>query len=105
MRTEESINKEARAFVFFKLLACFLTIVACAALWNWAQQWSTLSKLLACGALLVVLLVSFIVGVLELAASTNSSSINSALVNVSGWANIAIALAGLLVVTTAVALL
>jgi hypothetical protein len=101
MRTEKDIRNEALGYLAFKLLVSVLSVAACAALWTLLQQWSLMSKLISHGGLLAILSVSLILGLLQSAATINSSTGKSVLVNLSGLANMTIAMVWLLVFVSA----
>ena len=101
MRTEKELRNEALGYLAFKLLVSVLSVAACAALWTLLQLWSLMSKLISHGGLLAILSVSLILGLLQSAATINSSTGKSALGNLSGLANITIAMVWLLVLVSA----
>jgi hypothetical protein len=104
VRTEEDIQKEIQVFLGIKLLVCLLTISVCTALWIFGQHWSLVAKVISFGGLLIILGITFVVGIMERGAQVNSSSGPSALSKYSGLANGVIALTFLLTVATGIGL-
>jgi hypothetical protein len=104
VRTQEDIEKEVRAYLGVKLLICLIAIIACGVLWAIGQHWSLIAKIIAFGLLLIVLGVTVIFGVLESAAYSNSSHSRSKMANISGIANLLLALMWLLTLVTGIAI-
>ena len=103
MRSEESIAKEVKSFLIFKVLVIVASLSSCILLLSVFTSWPLTQTLLICGTLLVVVGLCFIVSMLETAAHASSTNDRSAMVNACASANIGIAFAWLSIAATAVA--
>lgn len=73
MSADETINKNFLLWICLKILVIAACLLSCVLLFTVFKSWSMTTKLLACSGLLIVLWVSFVISMLERAASSNST--------------------------------
>lgn len=73
MSENETLDKNSLLWICLKMIVIAACLLGCILLSTVFKPWSLTAKLLACGGLLIVLWVSFVISMLERAASSNST--------------------------------